>query len=708
MDQLTLAGTSGAWGEPRTIQTKRGGRIRVRYNLVTTVEQLRAMCAHLIGSPEFDFDTETSGLNPALGASICGYSFGVAAWPHYEGYYVPVRHCGPDQHNFTQVAAEAVAGHLAPVLRSPGRAVGHNAKFDLRMLRAEGLEVAREVICTALEATTADENHRYFGLKPLMADYGFAEARTEENGMQNWLRADARNLGMHYRKSAKTAADAVTYLDRFGYSRAPIDMSATYAIHDVLYTAYLHKFAFGWTEHEFPAVWAREHRIQRLILDMESHGLPADAEEIRRAHDLTAEACAHWLAEIRRLSGLPNFEATPAEIQGMLFEHLKMVPQKKTATEAPSIDKEARNLLAATYPEHQALLHGLGQLALVQKLHSTYAVGFAKLVSPQGRIHPSYNQLERKDDGGAPVTGRLSSSEPNAQNIASNTAHLWDCACKACAAEKGIPEGVERSVSVRRYFTVPEGHVRVYIDFAQVELRVLTWFCQDATLLRAFQNGEDVLQAIADDLSIVRKVAKAVAYGTSYGMQGPGLAKRLPGYYEDPAGTEVYAEEVLQAFFRRYSGISEFRDATAKAARENGGLVVNPFGRPRRIPLVNSKKEWERSRAERQLMSSVISGTAADVMKESMIRSTPILATQSHGGRLVQTIHDEAVFDIPLREGWTGVVLALVAAMEDWPMFSHPTDRQGVPIKVGVEIATTNWEQKREVIIDGGSLRWAE
>jgi DNA polymerase I-like protein with 3'-5' exonuclease and polymerase domains len=187
-----------------------------------------------------------------------------------------------------------------------------------------------------------------------------------------------------------------------------------------------------------------------------------------------------------------------------------------------------------------------------------------------------------------------------------------------------------------------------------------------------------------------------------------GLALRIPGYYDDPEGTREYAKSVLKAYFEKYRNIRLFKDAAADRMRANGNLFVSPFGRPRRIDLLSADESWLRERGERQMMSSIVSGTAADLMKESMIRCDAILKANELGAKQVQTIHDELVFDVPNKPGWAGLLVKLARTMEDWPMFSEPDDRVGVPIEVSADISTTTWADKRAVqILPDDTIRWA-
>lgn len=719
------------------LDTLDGNRWTVRYNVVTSVAQLDHMLSVLTWADQQGYlvawDTETSGLKPELGARIAGHCFAAFTGPlEITGWYVPIRHLGAHNQETPQLAPELVAEKLRPFFSNRDRPlVVYHGKFDGKMARADDLWLRRPMIDIAIEATIDNENEPRFGLKFLADKYCYAGARSEEKTMDDWMRKDARSLGMVYKKYSKTQRaklrekglddlSAPTYMDRFGYARSPIKMCAKYGIHDVVYCLYLHSAKYAYTQKRFSALWEREHGVALHLMDMEWRGLLADEACIRDTHDRTRKAVEHWLQECQRLA--PNlldetFEASDSELRKLFFDDLGMKPPKFTKKgNTASVDKEARKLLEKQYPENAALLQAIGNLATVTKLHTTYAGNYLRFLSPVTKtINPSYNQLERRDEGGVPVTGRLSSADPNNQNVSSATLHLWNCRCGECV-QPHEQAGEANTVSIRRYFVVPEGYVRVYLDFSQIELRVLAWFCQDPTMLRAFREGIDLHQLIADELNIKRKVAKQVNFGNSYGMTEIGLALRLPGYYDDPDKTREEARQILDAYFKRYARILAFRREFAALMRRNGNMFTNPFGRPRRIPDISASgaEKWKRMRAERMMMSSIISGTSADLMKESMLRTVPI--ARDFGGDIVQTIHDELVFDLPRQSGWAQTVLKLHAAMEDWPMFSedkpnlreYAPGRFGVPIKSSVELSVTNWEDKREIeIVDGTSFRWA-
>jgi len=725
-EQTVLAGTTKLyWPRPKLIATKSGWKPRLTSVLVDTMEKLHDMAARLVVSPIFAYDTETSGLNPALGASICGHCFACldADGINVTAWYIPIRHIGPHNEVHEQLAEVAVTAVVGDVLHSPGIVATHHGKFERRMARADGIRITRTIRDVSIEATIANENEQSFALKNLAVAYCTVTAKDEEEEMAKWMRKDARKLGLAYKQRKKTTPSDIgepTYLERFGYARTPIDLCGKYGCKDGFYTLYLALAKYHRVAEVYPALHKREHAIGDLLHEMEWGGLLADKSVIVDTHERTGLAVTHWLETVRRYPGVPpDFHASDPELRNLFFVDLKLTPTKYTKkAKKPSVDMEARKLLAKAHPAHAPLFDALDHLATVQKLHSTYAGSYLRFFSPKTKsIHPSYNQLERREKGGVPVTGRLGSSEPNNQNVTGKTIHLWDCGCGR-VTENGVcdnPNGIANTVSIRRYFLVGENTIRVYIDFSQIELRVLTWFCQDPTLLHAYLHDLDVHQRIADELGITRPVAKQVNFGNSYGMTEIGLALRLPGYYDDPDATRERAKKILTAYFQRYSRIPQFRREFSGEMRRNGNMFVNPFGRPRRIEDIGAYERWKRERAERQMMSSIISGTSADLMKESMIRCAGPggvldhhIAPSGRRGKLVQTIHDELVFDLPSESGWARTVLALKAAMEDWPMFSHPTDgRTGVPIKTSVELSTTTWEEKREIIVEGDSFRWA-
>lgn len=687
MEQGSLSGILFDWPDPEVIVLRSGPPVRLTCKLVQTSDALAEMRDFLMSAPEVSYDTETSGLAVHHGARIVGHALAAKTGPSdITAWYVPIRHTNFGQEE-QQLDVYPVSMAVSQVLRAPGDLVGQHTKFDLLMARADGITTTRRVHDVSIAAIIHDENEPRFGLKPLSEKYVCVGAEAEEAALTDWLRKDARSLKLAFRKRGRgdpEAADDLgepTYLERFGYSRAPIKLLGRYACKDVFYPLILRHGVFADVERQYPKVYEREHAIAPLLGEMEWIGLPVDADLIRAIHDKTGEEVRHWLAEVRRIVADPEFGATDTDIRTLLYEKLKLTAPKKTKDEEKgSVDAETRGLLAESNPEHAALFSALAALSDARKLHGTYSGNFLRYVSPEtNAIHPAYNQLEQRDEGGVPVTGRLSSQSPNIQNIQTRIIKLRD--------------GTE--VSVRRYFRVPDGCLYAYIDFNQIELRVLAWFSRDPTLLHAYANGLDVHSAVAVEMDVERRISKQINFGIPYGLGIVGLAKRMPGYYQKPKETQALAKTYLVLHAQRYPRIYAWRSEFACEMRRNHCMFVNPFGRPRRIPDIASPMKWVRERAERQATSSIISGTAADIMKESMLRCAAVLREHCPEGALVQSIHDELVFRLPRQPGWVSVVRRLVGVMEDWPQFAA----KGTSIKVAVDISKTTWEDKQRLTL---------
>jgi len=695
------------------IKLRNGQQWTLLNHIVDNDSAMLAMVNAVSQHTEAAYDTETSGLHPHLGARICGHAIAVqTATCELTNYYVPVRH---QQTDLPQLPPSVVAGFFCDYFSRLGVTVrGHHLKFDALLARADGIALAGPWIDTALEAVIFDENEPRFGLKPLSGKHLYSGAADEETALQEWLHRDARILKMAYAKRKKVAVGEISepaYLERYGYARSPIPLCGLYACHDVALTWLLHEFYATRIYPTYNEVYTREARTARHLLEMEWRGLPVNTAEIHRADSAVELEVAHWRNEIRVAVGYDP-GTTDAELRALFYTRLGMEIPKYTAggeRSAPqaSVDKEARSLLQKRYPAHAPLIKAVSKLAVAEKIRSTYAGTWLRYVSPQGRVHSAYNQLEQRDEEGVPKTGRLSSSDPNAQNVASQAVHLFDCCCVECAEATGRAVGASNTVSIRRYYAVPQGFVRVFIDLSQIEIRVLAWLSQDPRLLYCYANDLDVHQITADEVTNGnRKLGKIVNLGTQYGMSKIGLSKRLPIYTDDPEQAERDAEVFLDRYDATYAGVPRYRAALVQEMRANRGMFVNPFGRPRRIPAIVRGSRGEVNRATRMAMASMVSGSAADMNKEIMIRTCATLekhyAGKNVAGYLVQTIHDENVYDLPI-DGCGPVIHALHADFVRWPLL----ERDGMPVRANVAVSSTTWEGKRdlELLPDGVGFR---
>ena len=688
------------WRSQETIKLRDGNRWRLRSILVQDPHALARMFEQTRDADWLVYDSETSGLNPHLGARICGHALAIQTG-EYEvtAWYVPVRHRATTEAQLTPEDVNAtVAGIVAYRV---GKILGHNLKFDVNMLRADGIRVLRTWHDTSIAATTHNENERSFALKKLGDRYCYSGAAAESEQMDDWMRRDAKTLRLNFKKRGKSTPQELSYLERFGYSRSPIRMCGQYACKDVFLT-FLLWMRLKHTTVQFSQVYTRDMEVSKHLHEMEWEGLPVNVQTIRDAQSDIRKEGEYWQDRVRVLTGDPYFDVTDANLRRLFFDTHKMIPPKFTESGLASVDREARMLLVKQYPPHAPLLLAVDAQSKSRKIESTYASSFLRYVTDEMKIHPSYNQLEQRDEGGVPVTGRLSSANPNIQNIAKKPYHLMTCGCKKCV-EIGHAPGSLATVSVRRYFTVPKGWLRIFIDLSQIELRVLAWLSRDPVLLDCYANGLDVHQITADEVTGGdRDIAKQVNFGNSYGMTAVGLAKRLTYYADDPHRALKDAEKYLTKFFETYAGILRFRTWLADKMRANGNMFISPFGRPRRIPTIASSDEKERARAARMMMSSIVSGTAADMMKEIMLRCGIIIEREGWSTKLVESVHDELIFDTPI-EGCGDVIPKLHAEFERWPMF----ERGGVPILASVDVSTTTWEDKRAIEVVEGGFRWA-
>jgi DNA polymerase-1 len=309
------------------------------------------------------------------------------------------------------------------------------------------------------------------------------------------------------------------------------------------------------------------------------------------------------------------------------------------------------------------------------KIASTYTESILDKLDGQGVLHTSFQQVGTN-------TGRLSCRDPNLQNIAGDSD-----ARAIVATGKPLEEGGEDPWSVRRAFYVPEGEVGIYVDYSQIELRVLADYSQDPILLDAYRTGQDIHTRTATEVygsgeKKYRKRAKVANFGLSYGLSAKGFARQLKVSLEE-------AEHFYRVFEERYAGIPKLRRAVIDTARLYGGLIMNKWGRHRRVRDILSDDGFERGKAERRLIGSLIQGTAAELTKESIVRIARELKRRGLRTRLRLTIHDDIQAMGP-REEFAEVVMIMKAEMERYPEFS-------VPIVADVEYSVTHWAAKQEV-----------
>ncbi|MFH1085313.1 MAG: DNA polymerase I, partial [Chloroflexota bacterium] len=629
-EQLGLFGAAGAGTaeagtsqpQPRAAAVPAG----VAYATVTDEAALAAMVAHLGAGQRFALDSETTSTDP-LRAALVGLSF--AAAPGV-AYYVPVGH-DPRLSREPQLPLDAVRRHLAPLLADAHLAkVMHNSKFDLLVLGQHGLPVAGPLLDTMLAAWLLTPTGRGIGLK---------EQAWQRLGVEMTPISDLIGVG----------AKAIT-MDKVSISRAApyacADADMTLRLLDLL-TPELE--ALGLTklflELEMPLVPVLQH--------MEEHGMAVDADYLgRMSHELAARLDA-LTADIHRIAGHPFNVKSTKQLAVVLFDELKLKVIRNTAT-GYSTDSAVLEALHDAHP----IVPLIEEYRQVDKIKSTYVDALPTLINPRtGRVHTSFNQTGAS-------TGRLSSSDPNLQNI---------------------PIRTELGRLVRGAFVAPPGHLLLACDYSQVELRLLAHLSQDAEMLAAFHRDEDVHAstaaaifgiALAEVTKEQRDMAKAINFGLMYGMTEFGLSARTDL-------NQTQAREFIAAYFGRFRGVKEYLDGTIRFAHERG-YVETILGRRRLFPELKgtSANSPTVRAAERAAVNMPIQGSAADIIKLAMIELDCRLRQQGLGARLVLQVHDELDLEVPIGELDETRALVVETMSQAYPL--------SVPLKVDVAVGK-NW-----------------
>ncbi|MBI3947286.1 MAG: hypothetical protein HY321_15280 [Armatimonadetes bacterium] len=566
------------------------------YRVVATGAALAALVARLTAVPRFALDTETTDLDPMVGRLV-GISFSPAVG---EAFYVPVGHSVG-----RQVPWHRVAEALGTLLGDPARAkIGHNLKFDLRVLERAGLRVSGPHWDTMIAAylVRAEGGH---GLKECARRYLGREMQQFEDLIQQGRLAIQQ---MEVGAVARYACE---------------DAEATFALREAL--------APRLAETDQEAVFRLECELVPVVAQMETDGVAVDVatlEELARAleEQLVAKAEACFAAAGQRF----NLNS-PRQIGAILYGSLGLPASRMTAT-GPSTDEMALRELAGQH----ALPGRILEYRELNKLLTTYALALPRAVSPiTGRIHPGFHQIGAR-------SGRFSCAHPNLQNLPKDSAN-----------------------TIRRAFVAAPGHVLLSADYSQIELRILAHVSQDPALLAAFQAGEDVHARTAADIFGVplaavtpeqRRVAKGINFGLVYGMSPQGLAAQLSIPVPE-------AERYASAYFARYAGVKTAMADILRRARAQG-FVTTITGRRREVSGLKAPDGRARGQAERQAINAPIQGSAADVIKAAMVRLAPRLP--EFGARMILQVHDELVIEVP-EERAAALREVVVSIMEESP-----------------------------------------
>jgi DNA polymerase-1 len=597
------------------------------YETVLSEEKLEQWLEQLQQAEAFSFDTETTSLD-YMKAAIVGVS--VCVEPG-RAAYIPLAHAYPGAPD--QLGRSMVLERLRPLLEDPERPkLGHHLKYDAHVLRNHGIELRGIRYDTMLESYVLNSTATRHDLDSTALRYLGIET-------------------IHYEDVAGKGAKQLTF------DQVPLEQAAEYAAEDADVTLRLHRTLWPQLE-QLPRLRALYEEIEQplvpVLLDMEHLGVLIDADMLRRQSHEIAGRLIELEREAHAAAGSSFNLDSPKQLQEILFGQLGLPVKRRTAKGQPSTAEDVLEELAADYELPRIILDYRG----LAKLRSTYTEKLpAQVDTRTGRVHTSYHQA-------VAATGRLSSTDPNLQNIPIRT-----------------PEGRR----IRQAFVAPEDHLLLAADYSQIELRIMAHLSGDESLLRAFAEDRDIHQATAAEVFGVpleqvgaeqRRAAKAINFGLIYGMSAFGLARQL--------GIERgEAQQYVDLYFARYPGVKRYMDQTRALAREQG-YVETVFGRRLYLPEIGSRNSQLRQYAERSAINAPMQGTAADIIKRAMIEVHDWLRREHLPARLVMQVHDELVLEVKASAADT-VERGLRARM------AGAADLE-VPLKVEVGRGA-NWDQ---------------
>ena len=565
--------------------------VETDYEMVLDKAGFESWLAELQAAELFAFDTETTSLD-YMQAQIVGVSFAVEPG---RAAYVPVAHVYPGAPD--QLDRDWVLEQLRPLLEGDTpKKVGQNLKYDKSVLANHGIELNGIAFDTMLESYVANASGGRHDMDSLAERY-----------------LDHKTI--HFEDIAGKGAKQLTF------DQIPLEQAGPYAAEDADITLRLHHKLWGMLEPE-PGLASLLTELEVPLLSVlsriERTGVIVDREMLAKQSGQLAERLHELEQKAYEIAGRPFNMGSPKQIGQIFFEELELPVIAKTPKGAPSTAESVLQELAEQGHELPTVILEHRGMA---KLKSTYTDKLPEMINPDtGRVHTSYHQA-------VAATGRLSSSDPNLQNI---------------------PVRSEEGRRIRKAFVPQDGWRMVAADYSQIELRIMAHLSGDAGLLKAFAEGADVHRATAaevfgaDSLEAVtdnqRRSAKAINFGLIYGMSAFGLAKQL--------GIERgAAQEYVDLYFERYPGVREFMDRTRESAREKG-YVETLFGRRLYLPEINVRNQARRAAAERTAINAPMQGTAADIIKRAMLNVDAWLREQQPQVQMLMQVHDELVFEI--------------------------------------------------------------
>lgn len=559
------------------------------YEIVLTEAHFKSWLERLEKAELFAFDTETTSLDYSK-AKIVGVSFATAPG---NAAYVPLAHDYPGVPE--QLDRAEVLEQLRPLLENPAKAkLGQNLKYDSHVLANHGITLRGIAHDTMLESYVLNSTATKHNMDDLAKEY----------------------LGVttiHYEDVAGKGAKQIPFQE------VPLEQAGPYAAEDADITLQLHRVLMAKLR-QHPPLLALYTDLEIPLISVlgriERNGVLIDTGMLARQSLELANHIAGIEQQAHDLAGHAFNLGSPKQIQEILYDRQKLPVLKKTPKGQPSTEESVLQELAADYPLPKLILDYRG----LSKLKSTYTDKLPQQVDDTtGRVHTSYHQA-------VAATGRLSSSDPNLQNI---------------------PIRSEEGRKIRQAFIAPTGYKIVAADYSQIELRIMAHLSADAGLLKAFGEGHDVHRATAAEVfgvapeqvtTDLRRSAKAINFGLIYGMSSFGLAQQL-------GLSRGQAQSYIDLYFARYPGVKNYMDTIREQAREQG-YVETLFGRRLYLPEIKSRNAARRQYAERTAINAPMQGTAADIIKRAMISADQWLFSEKPDAKMIMQVHDELVFEI--------------------------------------------------------------
>jgi len=572
-------------------------------------------------------DTETTSLD-YMAAEVVGVSLSVAAG---EAAYIPLAHDYPGAPD--QLPRSEALEKLREFLENPNKKkVGHHLKYDAHVLARHGISLQGMAFDSMLES------------------YVLNSVATRHD-MDSVARYYLGRETIHFEDVAGKGVKQLTF------NQIDLETAAPYAAEDADITLQLHETL--WSKlgeiESLRDVYANiEQPLVPILLDMEETGVLIDRKMLATQSSELAKKMIALETEAHELAGGPFNLGSPKQLQQILFEKLELPVIRKTPKGQPSTAEDVLQELADDYDLPRVII----EYRSVSKLKSTYTDKLPLQISENtGRVHTSYHQA-------VAATGRLSSTDPNLQNIPIRT-----------------PEGRR----IRQAFIAPPGQLLLAADYSQIELRIMAHLSADEGLLNAFAAGQDVHRATAaevfetelDDVTAdQRRSAKAINFGLMYGMSAFGLGKQL-------GILRGQAREYIDLYFDRYPGVKAYMDNTREEAARQG-YVETVFGRRLYLPEINARNAQRRQYAERSAINAPMQGTAADIIKRAMINVHDWLATDDAAGRMIMQVHDELVFEVDKDsvDAFQDKVIEIMCAAAEL----------SVPLQVDVGVGS-NWDE---------------